>query len=128
MLLFNHIKSDDQALRLLFIAILAGLFVLAGQSAGLGRDYGPMPVGRGVSVPPHTEVAGAPPWWALIFTLVADGTLFASLIFGTLYLWISAPNWPPAATFAPDIKLAMATIAALVVAAAASRVFGAARA
>jgi cytochrome c oxidase subunit I+III len=102
--------------------VVAGLFVLAGQSAGMGRDYGPMPVGRGVSAPPHTEVAGSPPWWALIFTLVADGTLFASLIFGTLYLWISAPNWPPAATFAPDIRLAMATIGALVVAAAASRV------
>jgi cytochrome c oxidase subunit I+III len=74
-----------------------------------------------VSVPPHTEVADSPPWWALIFTLVADGTLFASLIFGTLYLWISAPNWPPAATFAPDIRLAIAAIAALIVAAAASR-------
>jgi cytochrome c oxidase subunit I+III len=101
--------------------VVAGLFVLAGQSAGMSRDYGPMPVGHGVSVPPHTEVADSPPRWALIFTLVADGTLFASLIFGTLYLWISAPNWPPAATFAPDIRLAIATIAALIVAAAASR-------
>src|SRR5258706_5502676 len=43
MFLFNHIKSDDQALRLLFLAILAGLVVLAG---GLwwvqvvnGREY-----------------------------------------------------------------------------------------
>ena len=80
---------------------VAGLFVLAGQSAGMSRDYGPLPVGHGVSVPPHTEVADSPPWWSLIFTLVADGTLFASLVFGTLYLWISAPNWPPAATPAP---------------------------
>ena len=101
--------------------VVAGLFVLAGQGAGMSRDYGPMPVGHGVSVPPHTEVADSPPWWSLIFTLVADGTLFASLIFGTLYLWISAPNWPPAATFAPDIRLAIAAIAALIVAAAASR-------
>jgi cytochrome c oxidase subunit I+III len=101
--------------------VVAGLFVLAGQSAGMSRDYGPMPVGHGVSVPPHTEVADSPPWWALIFTLVANGTLFASLIFGTLYLWVSAPNWPPATTFAPDTRLAIATIAALIVAAAASR-------
>ena len=48
-----------------------------------------------VSLPPHTEVADSPSWWALIFTLVIDGTLFASLVFGTLYLWIAAPNWPP---------------------------------
>ena len=101
--------------------VTAGLFVLAGQSAGLARDYGPLPVGHGVSVPPHTEVAGSPPWWALIFTLVADGTLFTSLVFGTLYLWISAPNWPPAATPEPNLMLALAAVAALAVAAAAAR-------
>jgi len=101
--------------------VVAGLFVLAAQSAGLSQDYGPMPVGNGVSVPPHTEVAGSPPWWALIFALVADGTLFACLVFGTLYLWISAPNWPPEQTFAPDLRLALAAFAALVVAAVAAR-------
>src|SRR5208282_2685085 len=73
---------------------VAGLFVLAAQRSGHARDYGPMPIGRGASVPPHTEVPGAPPWLALICTLVADGTLFTSLVFGTLYLWIAAPNWP----------------------------------
>src|SRR5260370_4181675 len=87
--------------------VTAGLFVLAGQSAGLASDYGPMPVGHGVSVPPHTEMAGAPPWLALICTLFADGTLFTSLVFGTLYLWISAPNWPPPAAPEPDRMLAL---------------------
>jgi cytochrome c oxidase subunit I+III len=80
-----------------------------------------MPVGRGVSVPPHTEVAGSPPWWALIFALVANGTLFTSLVFGTLYLWIAAPNWPPAEMFAPELRLAVIAVAALTVAAAAAR-------
>ena len=93
--------------------VIAGLFLLAGQSAGLDRDYGPLPVGQGVSVPPHTEVAGAPPWWALIFTLVADGTLFTSLVFGTFYLWIAAPNWPAAQTFTPNLGLAVAAVVAL---------------
>jgi cytochrome c oxidase subunit I+III len=101
--------------------VVAGLFVLAGQSAGLSRDYGPMPVGHGVSVAPHTEVTGSPPWWALIFTLVADGTLFTSLVFGTLYLWISAPNWPPAQYFSPDVRFAAVAFVALAVAAAAAR-------
>jgi cytochrome c oxidase subunit I+III len=58
--------------------LVAGLFVSGAQGAGLARDYGPMPVGHDVSLPPHTEVASAPPWWALIFTLIADGTLFTS--------------------------------------------------
>ena len=37
--------------------VTAGLFVFGGQSAGHPRDYGPLPVGRGLSLPPHTEVA-----------------------------------------------------------------------
>jgi cytochrome c oxidase subunit I+III len=62
-------------------------------------------------------VAGAPAWWALIFTLVADGTLFTSLVFGALYLWISAPNWPPAAVSEINLLVALASITALFLAA-----------
>jgi cytochrome c oxidase subunit I+III len=108
-------------LALAMALVTAGLFVLAGQSAGLAHDYGPMPVGHGLSLPPHTEVTGAPPWWALIFTLVADGTLFTSLVFGTLYLWISAPNWPPAASPEPNLLLVLTAVAALAVAGGAAR-------
>ena len=101
--------------------VVAGLFVLAAQRSGHARDYGPLPIGRGASVPPHTEVPGAPPWLALICTLVADGTLFTSLVFGTLYLWIAAPNWPAAAAAAPNGLLALCAVATLVVAAVAAR-------
>jgi len=113
--------SQFYLLALAVALVTAGLFVLAGQRAGLPRDYGPLPIGHGVSVPPHTEVAGSPPWWALNFTLVADGTLFTSLLFGTLYLWISAPNWPPAVAPEPDRLLALIAVAALIVAAAGGR-------
>jgi cytochrome c oxidase subunit I+III len=108
-------------LSLAMVVMTAGLFVLSGHSAGLSRDYGLLPVGRGVSLPPHTEVAGAPAWWAMIFTLVADGTLFTSLVFGTLYLWISAPNWPPAIAGEADLLVALISIAALFVAAVGAR-------
>ena len=109
------------ALSLAAALLTAALFVLAGQSAGLERDYGPLPIGHGLSLPPHTEVADAPPWWSLIFTLVADGTLFASLVFGTFYLWIAAPNWPAAVKPEPSLGLAALVVAALLVAAAAVR-------
>jgi cytochrome c oxidase subunit I+III len=127
--LFTALATAAAVLALLFkfyllalvaALVTAGLFVLAAQRAGLARDYGPMPIGHGVSVPPHTEVAGAPPWLALICTLVADGTLFTSLVFGTFYLWISAPNWRAAAP-EPDRMLALVVIVALAVAAAAAR-------
>ena len=108
-------------LALLMALVVAGLFVCWGQNAGHSRDFDSLPVGRGLSLPPHTEVASTPPWWALIFALVADGTLFTSLVFGVLYLWISAPNWPPAATPVTNIPLALAGGAALFAAAAATR-------
>ena len=101
--------------------LTAALFVLAGHKAGLERDYGPLPIGHGSSLPPHTEVDDSPPWWSLIFTLLADGTFFASLVFGTFYLWIAAPNWPAAAKPEPSLALAALVIAALLIAAAAAR-------
>lgn len=108
-------------LSLAFALLTAGLFVFAGQRAGHRRDYGPLPVGRGVSVPPHTEVDDAPPWLALICTLVANGTLFTSLLFGTLYLWIAAPNWTTAIRPEPNLTFAVGTLLGLLVAAAAGR-------
>ena len=101
--------------------VIAGLFVFAAQRSGHARDYGLLPIGLGVSVPPHTEVAEAPPWLALICTLVADGTLFTSLLFGTFYLWIAAPNWPAAVAPDPSRLLALGAVVALVVAAVAAR-------
>ncbi len=108
-------------LSLVLSLLVAGLFVFGAQSAGLARDYGPLPVGRGLSLPPHTEVTDSPSWWALIFTLVIDATLFASLVFGTLYLWIAAPNWPPAGRPEPNVFLILAAVVALVVAAVLAR-------
>jgi cytochrome c oxidase subunit I+III len=101
--------------------VVVGLFVWGAQSAGLPRDYGPLPVGHGVSVPPHTEVAGTPPRWGLLFALIADGTLFTSLVFGTLYLWNAATNWPPAASPDPSLALALGCVIALAAAAAVAR-------
>src|SRR5690606_16238619 len=68
-----------------------------------------------------TEVAGNPAWWSLAFTLVADGAFFASLLFGTLFLWVSAPMWPPAVMPEPDLLQALIAIAGLAVAAVAAR-------
>ena len=43
----------------------------------------------------QTHARHGPGWWATAFTLGADGTFFASLLSGYLYLWTIAPNWPP---------------------------------
>ena len=57
----------------------------------------------------------------MIFTLVIDATLFTSLVFGTLYLWIAAPNWPPPGRPEPNVFLILAAVVALVVAAVLAR-------
>ncbi|WP_022708547.1 cytochrome c oxidase subunit I [Paracoccus zeaxanthinifaciens] len=56
---------------------------------------GPLPVGRGLSLPVASEVAHPPGWWGSLFLLLADGTFFGSLLFGYAFLWTIAPNWPP---------------------------------
>jgi cytochrome c oxidase subunit I+III len=85
------------------------------------EDVGPLPVGRGEEAPPHWETERPPSWWATVFTLSADATLFASLIFGALFLWVVAPGWPPAQDWRPALPVLALAFAALVGAAIAGR-------
>ncbi|MBB3181753.1 cytochrome c oxidase subunit I [Variovorax sp. Sphag1AA] len=105
----------------LFALVTLGLFVHGARNAGLPRDYGPLPVGRGVAVPPHTESPSAPSWLSLICALVADGTLFTSLVFGTFYLWLAGADWQKMTPPEPSKMLAFGAIACLVVAVATAR-------
>ncbi|PTE23402.1 cytochrome c oxidase subunit I [Cereibacter changlensis JA139] len=82
---------------------------------GLGsrQDQGPQEVGRGLSLPPVSEVADPPGWWGMLFLLLADATLFGSLLFGYAFLWTVAPNWPPPAWMQPDPALLAIAAAAV---------------
>ncbi|UYQ73894.1 cytochrome c oxidase subunit I [Pelagibacterium flavum] len=103
-------------LALLFaLATLASFFFWAART-GSTADEGPIDVGRGEQALPDTEVDGPTPWWAMVFTLAANGTLFASLVFGALYLWLIAPGWPPAEIASGDIWLVGATLLLVVAA------------
>ncbi|HEV7456824.1 MAG TPA: cytochrome c oxidase subunit I [Roseococcus sp.] len=85
--------------------VTAGLFVWSGRDAGQPRDHGALPAGHGLDLPPHTEAADPPPLLALAFALLATGTILASLLFGVVYLWLNAPNWPPPEVMAPGLVL-----------------------
>ncbi|WP_027135487.1 cytochrome c oxidase subunit I [Geminicoccus roseus] len=81
------------------------------------EDLGPLPLGDGSSLPVHTESGHAPSWWAVVFLQLADATLFGSLLFGMLFLWVVAPNWPPPAILSENLTFLATGGAALLAAA-----------
>lgn len=98
------------------VAAVLILFLLWTKESARRRDTGPLSVGLGASALPHTESPNAPSWWAMLLTLAADATLYASLIFGGLFLWTSAPGWPSAAP--PEMSFTLSLLAAAALAAA----------
>ncbi|WP_366555071.1 cytochrome c oxidase subunit I [Aquibaculum sediminis] len=94
-----------------FLSFLLKLYLLSGVGAllalgtflrwawthGRRQDPEPLPAGEGLMLLPQAAVSSAPGWWGLLFTLVADGTVLAALLFGYLFLWTVAPAWPPPA-------------------------------
>lgn len=46
-----------------------------------------------LSVPLECETTDGPGRWGMIVTLLANGALFMSLLFGWFYLWTAAPQW-----------------------------------
>ncbi len=96
---------------------LAGVTALAWRWAwklGSRSDVGPVSIGCGQTAAIHREVRGSPGWWGSGLLLVADGTLFASLLFGYAFLWVIAPNWPPPEQIDGGVLLGLiAAVAAL---------------
>tara|TARA_R110002020_G_scaffold123357_3_gene279757 strand:+ start:2774 stop:5290 length:2517 start_codon:yes stop_codon:yes gene_type:complete len=77
------------------LASVVFMFLLWSRDTAEKDDLGNLPIGNGQKLPPHIEADRPPSWWAMVFALVADATAYISLLFGSLFLWISAPNWPP---------------------------------
>jgi len=94
--------------------IVAGVWVWLWQG-GLRSDPDPVPIGAGRQALPHPAVTAPPTLWGMVFTLMANGTLFGALAFGYLYLWAVAPNWPPPALVERGLVSPLLTLGALAV-------------
>ncbi|WP_101927321.1 MULTISPECIES: cytochrome c oxidase subunit I [Luteimonas] len=114
---------------LLMLVPLLGLFLRWAWTTGHRDAPDDIEVAPGLRLPTQYSARNAPGWWALVASLLIDGSLFASLVFAYFYLWLGAPVWPPAGSTIPDLPVAVAALAALLVAwFAATRVPGAAAA
>ncbi len=103
------------------VAVLGALAVLACGlvwvwDSGLKEDPERLDIGCGATALPHPAATMPPSLWGLVFLLASNGALFASLVFGTLFLWTVAPNWPPPATLPADVLSRVVTLAGLALA------------
>lgn len=94
---------------LFFIGFLAKLYWLAAIGAVLAtgalllwawqggdRHGGDVDAGYAHHLPLHHASSRSPGWWGTLITLLADATLFLSLVFAYFFLWTVSPAWPPA--------------------------------
>ncbi|KAA0970612.1 cytochrome c oxidase subunit I [Aureimonas fodinaquatilis] len=103
------------------LAIVVVLFFCWSRTTGSQTDMPDLDIGLGETAPPHWQTARPPSWWAMAFTLVADATLFASLLFATVFLWVVAPAWPPEQTVAAFLPLLIVALVSSAAAAASGR-------
>ena len=105
------------ALAPVLLLVVVGLFLAWTRITGATEDLGPLPIGLGARTLPHWEAARPPSWWAMALALLADGTLYVALLFGALFLWLMAPDWPGPAISRPEPASAAVALAGLVLAA-----------
>ncbi|HSP25605.1 MAG TPA: cytochrome ubiquinol oxidase subunit I, partial [Saliniramus sp.] len=99
-----------------FVGLVLVLFLLWTRGMGAREDYGEIDVGRGERAVPHWETEKPPSWWAMLFTLTGNTALYASLVFGLFFLWVSAPNWPPPQMIDLGLGVPAIIVAALAIA------------
>jgi cytochrome c oxidase subunit 3 len=57
----------------------------------------------------------APRWWGNRFIMLIEGAAFVALAVTYFYIWRNFDTWPPTATLVPDLGIATANVAVLVV-------------
>ncbi|HVL76660.1 MAG TPA: cytochrome c oxidase subunit I [Noviherbaspirillum sp.] len=108
-LFFVGFVSQIYALSVVGAVLAVGaLFVWAWQG-GIRNECVAFDAGEGCKLNLHYANPRSPGWWGTLIALLADGTLFASLIFAYFFLWTLSPQWPP--TGYRDMSLLLPTAA-----------------
>ncbi|MDX1655596.1 MAG: cytochrome ubiquinol oxidase subunit I, partial [Candidatus Competibacteraceae bacterium] len=64
-------------------------------TTGERRAPDKLDAGRGLTLPVQHAAERGPGWWGTLITVLADASLFFSLVFAYFYLWLASPQWPP---------------------------------
>ena len=84
-----------------------------GAIMGADRDHPMIEAAPNLHLPVHWQVRNTLSYTGCVALLVADGTLFASLLFGVGFLTVVAPGWPPPASGIATQGMALMAGAAL---------------
>ncbi len=95
------------------LALVAALIWVWARGMAQGHDAAPVEVAPGLSLPVHIHRHDTLGRTGTVCLLLADGTLFAALLFGVGFLSVVAPGWPPP-ELTGDPKLGAGLIAGLV--------------
>ena len=100
------------------VATLCALLAWAWQNGSPGGTQGSadMDAGRGLRLPLHYQVPHTPGWWGTLIALLADGTLFISLLFSYYFLWTVSQQWPPPGFRDISLVLPIAAFTSLLIA------------
>ncbi|MEX2496683.1 MAG: cytochrome c oxidase subunit I [Woeseia sp.] len=68
-------------------------------------------VGLGLTLPVYRSGSASVSWWAILITMLADLTAFASLVFGYFFFWTVHEEFPPAGNPGPGLAWPLAAAA-----------------
>lgn len=105
--------SSQYWLSVLMLVPLIGLFLHWAWTTGDRHAPVEMEIAPGLRLPTQSSARNAPGWWALVGSLLIDGSLFASLVFAYFYLWLNAPAWPAGGATVVAWTPALASLALL---------------
>lgn len=100
-------------LTLPILALIAAMIWVWARGMAGGADTPPVEVAPGLFLPVHIHRHDTLGLTGAFCLLLADGTLFAALLFGVGFLSVVAPGWPPP-EFTGDLELGTGLIAGLV--------------
>jgi cytochrome c oxidase subunit I+III len=80
-----------------------------------GPSHPPVGIGGGITLPVHKTGASSHSWWAMIVLILVSGSMFASLLFGYLFLWTVSPEvWPADTSELPKLAWPLTSSALLI--------------